>query len=278
MSNGNLGKNQLLGQFVVGDQFELNGLLTLSDEGVSLYVWDTNMIDVTRMTAEIYGRLHDNRVATLFDCVLPTRPGFTLGANHGTSRATIVPNNVVFGPDRFAPSSELIDRVVFRTDDTNLLFNDRSAFRFKPGTEDDPSIHAKYSGEDSIFSIDTSMGRISASHNIQDVAVLDVSDGVEISTKVYFEIVFTECLSYHDAIRRVRSVISFVALLMGRPQNLVEMSVIARSRCKSSVKRKYDVDCTMFPKYVRVGDSDRTRAFWADCSMSPRTGLYLAPC
>ena len=120
------------------------------------------------------------------------------------------------------PIKEVCDRVMFRTDDTNLLFNDREAFALKPRSEQDPSIHATYSGVELIFSVDTSIGRVSARRATPIKEGIDVSEGISISSKVNVEMAFDNEVTYYDAIHRADVVISFLALMIGRPQNLVE--------------------------------------------------------
>ena len=194
---------QLLGSFSVGEGPDVGGLLTLSEDGVSLFVWDTEMISPKTISSTISGVLQDNRIATLFDC-LPTGGETFISGRGMTSRTTIFANHAVYGSESLDPSKKCVNRVMFRTDDTNLLFNDREAFALKPRSEQDPSIHATYSGVELIFSVDTSIGKVSARRATPIKEGIDVSEGISISSKVNVEVAFDNEVTYYDAIHRGR--------------------------------------------------------------------------
>ncbi len=251
-------EKQLLGSFSVGEGPDVGGLLTLSEDGLSLFVWDTKMISPKTISSTISGVLQDNRIVTLFDC-LQTGGGIFISGRAMTSRTTIFANHAVYGSESLNPSKKCVNRVMFRTDDTNLLFNDREAFALKPRSEQDPSIHATYSGVELIFSVDTSIGRVSARRATPIKEGIDVSEGISISSKVNVEMAFDNEVTYYDAIHRADVVISFLALMIGRPQNLVELRIGVLPRCAEDRREWFAVEVTAFRRFRRHSADDGAR-------------------
>ena len=252
-------EKQLLGSFSVGEGPDVGGLLTLSEDGVSLFVWDTKMISPKIISSTISGVLQDNRIVTLLDC-LPTGHGSTFISGRGmTSRTTIIANHAVYGSESLDPSKKCVNTVEFRTDDTNLLFNDREAFALKPRSEQDPSIHATYSGVELIFSVDTSIGKVSARRATPIREGIDVSEGISISSKVNVEVAVDNPVTYYDAIHRAYVVISFLALMIGRPQNLAELRIGVLPRCAEERREWFAVEATAFRRFRRHSADDGAR-------------------
>ena len=244
-------KQQVMGRFTVADGCTLNGALVFVDEAVTLNIWDTTILDPTTMSSTITGKLEDNRIVTLFDCSLPPRAAFRWSPSHGESSiARILPNNIVYGNSTFDPIHDVLSRVTFRTQDTNVFHNDPKAFFFR--RTDATSVTAHYSGKQSIFCAHTRFGTVSAFHDIQNLSI-DVSERVSIRTKVYLDIEFGEALRFHDVVRRARSLGSLVGLLVGRPQNLAEM-IVTRYGGKQA---RLNVDCRKYQTYRPAADDAR---------------------
>ena len=252
-------EKQLLGSFSVGEGSDLSGLLTLSEDGVSLFVWNTNMISPKTISSTISGVLHDNRIVTLFDCVPTGHEGTLISGRGMTSRTTISANHAVYGSVSLDPSKKCVNRVRFRTDDTNLLFNDREAFALKPSSEQDPSIRATYSGIELISCVDTSIGRVSAFRTTPIEDSIDVSEGISISSKVSVEVEFDNAVTYYDAIRRGTVLVSFLSLLIGRPQNLVALRIEVLPRPAEDRREWFAVEITAFPRFKRHSADDGAR-------------------
>ena len=244
-------KETLLGEFQVNDR-RLPGALILSPTSVSLSLWSTTFFDVPLDTL-IRGNLNNNRDVTLFGCFPTTSyPTFTASRTRSTQTATVIANHAVFGPGKFDPSERCIKRVSFRTDDTNILFNDRRRFTVQSG-HDSPQIQGTYSGPALVFSTATEIGVVSARHYIQSASIVNVSDGLSIATKVHFEIEFQDTLSYGETMQRIRAVVVFVALLVGRPQVLLDLRLetLSSHESKDTTPPKYDVHCHLYPTYER---------------------------
>ena len=250
--------SRLLGNFFVNENTTLSGLLTVSEEeGTTLYLWDDdNIINHNEISTTISGRLHNNLTVTLIQCQ-SGRPGVRYGTRFGTtSTVTIIPQYVVYGPDTLVFRSRNIRRVTFRPDDMNVLFNDRIAFSYDCLPSYDAPVAAHYSGKSEIFHATTIIGSVSARRRIiHSYPIFDVSDGVSISTTVYAVIEFPELIDLAECIRRLFLLRIFFSIVVGRPQNVVEMKM--QVSVDGGDDSEYEVDSRLFRMYKK-DSPDRT--------------------
>ncbi len=84
-----------------------------------------------------------------------------------------------------------------------------------------------YTGKREIFAADTTLGRISASHN--PTHNLGGPDGVRVDDTISVNINFREAIAFEDVILRTYTLVRYLGMLAGRPQNLLKMSVRVQS-------------------------------------------------
>ena len=253
--------SRLLGSFSVNANTTLSGLLTIPErERTTLYLWDdNNIINHDEINATISGRLHNNRTVTLIQC-RSGRPGVRYGTEYGTtSTVTVVPQLVVYGPETFLFRSRNIRHVTFRTDDMNILFNDRIAFSYDRAPSYDAPVTARYSGKSEIFHATTTIGNVYAHRRINSQSIFDMSDGVSISTTAYVVIEFPELIDLTECIRRLILLRNFFGIVVGRPQNVSEIRL--RVAVDGADDRDYEVDSRLFQRFEK-GTPDRTYLIW----------------
>ena len=253
--------SRLLGNFSVNKNTRLSGLLTIPErERTTLYLWDdNNIINHDEINTTISGRLHNNRTVTLIQC-RSERPGVRYGTEYGTtSTVTVVPRFVVYGPDTFIVRNRNIRRVTFRTDDMNILFNDRIAFSYDRLPFYDASVTARYSGKSEIFHATTIIGNVLARRKVNSQPIFDMSDGVSISTTAYVVIEFPELIDLTQCIRRLFLLRDFFSIVVGRPQNVLETKMGVS--VDGADDREYELDSRLFRRYEK-GTPDRTDLIW----------------
>ena len=108
---------------------------------------------------------------------------------------------------------------------------------------------AYYTGKSEIFSSDTKLGIISASHAIS--YNLGGPGGIRIDNKIYIQMKFGEAVTFRNVIDRLEKVMRFFALIVGRPSNLLEFNIFTGTGENHEPLRVYD---SRLPKYQRLND------------------------
>ena len=271
------------GKFTISSGKEVFGELTIAGQNSSLYAWDDNLIDVREIFSSITGTLHDLKKVTLVNCVKPSRPGLRMGMKGGNSYMHIFPHYVLIGNHHFLPDKETICEVNFVIDDVTALFYDLNAFGYLDTLDDEEVIRpliekiiqsirvqresmcidlkiesgeypciAYYTGKREIFAVDTELGRISALHNAYTPDQLGAPGDVEIKNTISVNLQFYNKTKFEEAMQRTGTVIKFLGLLIGRPQNLVQLQFSKNSNQEQPVTLK--VYGSVFPKYERSNE------------------------
>ncbi len=84
-----------------------------------------------------------------------------------------------------------------------------------------------FTGKSEIFAADTVLGRVFASHNPR--FNIGGPDGVYLKNKIFLTITFCEEIKFADAIYRVSTLLDYAGMLIGRPQNLLDLYISAGS-------------------------------------------------
>ena len=187
----------------------------------------------------------------MLNCLSPQSPGLVLSRESGISSLRIFPHYVLLGNSHLSSSAQTIRRAMFFLDDAISLFYDQRAFRYEviqPSESDLGRITGHYTQKASIVSTSTDFGTISAYHNI-DCNPLDIADGIRINNTVSVEIDFEGAVDFGEALSRVSRVISLLELMIGRPQNLVKMHMMAEAGDER--ESRFDVYWSMYPDYGR---------------------------
>jgi len=154
-----------------------------------------------------------------------------------------------------------IANISFVFEDATDLFRDMESFRVNIGNVEETKtiieslnpekrIHvgdiacvAYYTGKEEIFSSDTDLGRINVRHS--PTFNLGGPEGIRIDNKIVTKIDFPEPLIFQDAVSRMYQLVSFLGLIVGRVQNLREISI---SWTGDDLPIMCDVYTTMYPR------------------------------
>ena len=269
MENRN-NESRLIGFFTVGPNREVVGDLSLADENSSLHLWDHSpfLIDLSSETA-ITGTLDDRRKVSLIRCILTGR-SLPHSPDGASEHYNIFPHYVVVGNRHFSEQGGDISSISFVLGDATILFYDDEAYGSvsdqrlfleqlvnteKPGRNIDiGEFHtvSYYTGKQEIFSAETVIGQISARHT--PTFSLGDSPGVSVRKEVSVTIEFDDKVSIIEACSRMARAVHFFALMVGRAQNIVRISVDSGT---AQAPQTADVYISMSPKYQRSEEN-----FW----------------
>jgi ApeA-like protein/HEPN superfamily Apea-like protein len=231
------------GKFTVSPGRDVYGEITLSGGKTALYLEDLEYFDTQAIPGQcLKGVLRDLTKVSLIDCRTPgTGSGYRRG--EGYHFAEIFPHFVIYGEQHIDPNEKTIAEVDFVIDDASTLFYDFDAFgtlvdarpfidqivqanatRFgrQIKTGPDPQI-LYFTGEHEIFSVNTVLGKVSALHS--PLPRLGGPKGVGLKNRIFVAIGFKEGVTFDDAISRTLILLRYLGILVGRPQNLLAMSL-----------------------------------------------------
>lgn len=238
------------GTFTISPGRDLYGELSFKGPKTSLYLHDRASFD-THAIPElcITGILEDLTKVSLIRCITPPVPG---SGSRGEERyyfADIFPHYVIYGNYHIRPAEKAVIEVHFVIDDASILFYDFDAFGsvIKPLPFIAQISHANglnreivtgqypailyFTGKTEIFAVDTLFGRLSAYHSPS--RSLGGPDGVYLRNKIYVKLAFKEPRAFEDAIDNTLVVLRYLEMLVGRPQNVLDL----RLRIESSKDR-----------------------------------------
>jgi hypothetical protein len=195
----------------------------------------------------ITGLSKEGKKISLFRCQCSGLGHGYMGPGKGTYHfARVFPQVVVIGSEHLAPDATTISAIHLGVDDAITLFYDFSAFgsviHAKPHidyvlkaaqeeskypwdpveTGEHPEI-LYFTGKYSIVSSDTVLGKVSASHS--PTFTFPSPSGLSIKNRVLLSIEPPSTIDVFDAIRRTYSLVRFLDLIAGRPQNILVLTV-----------------------------------------------------
>jgi hypothetical protein len=236
-----------LGTFALPEG-EIVGELVLDGSNTSLHLHHDRFFDSRTVQGTILtGRLNDGTRVTLIDCLSPGT-GSRLG---GPYFADIHPHYVAYGGTHLDPNAKCISQITFEIDDATTLFYDFDAF----GTVTDavalmPQVEAAqraslsrhfpdaiprpiptgpnciisyFAGRTTIISGEAALGTVTASHNPTYSA--GGPSGVSIANKITITVGFDESIRFEESLTRLHAFLRFFDLLIGRPQNLLGLTL-----------------------------------------------------
>lgn len=261
-------KSKWAGKFTVPPGSGVYGELTLSGANTSLHLQDRDEFSTLAIPDQyIKGVLNDLTKVSLIRCVTMSGPGS--GGREGESYhfATVFPHFVVHGSSYLTPGDKTIAEALFVIDDASTLFYDFDAF----GTVIDARpfikqiananqsiVHRKvktgphpqilyFTGKREIFSADTQVGRISASHCPSQN--LGGPEGIWLKNTIAVSIEFRAPVTFESCIEHTSTLLSYLGLLVGRPQNLLRLTL--RTQTVQGTKNSLEVYWCMRPKRDR---------------------------
>lgn len=254
------------GIFKLSPSKGIHGELTLAGPNTSLYLQDKEFFNPYDIPEQcLKGVTHDQTRISLIECIITT--GFGSVASQGKEDyhfAKIFPHYVILGDQHIGPADKMITGVEFVVDDANTLFYDYDAFgrvidarpfikqiahandlERKITTGSDPQI-LYFTGKFGIFAVgETALGRVSVSHNLN--SNMGSSDGISLKSTISVTIAFRETAIFHDAIAHTFTLLNFLDLLAGRPQNLLKLNLHIESDMKQ-LDINLNVYCSIPPR------------------------------
>ena len=259
----NLPENtQGTGMFQLSDQRRLPGTLSLDGENTTLHLWnETGVLGDELDDKTITGVLGDQKQVTLIDCILNSCKT-SIGLGSTASHYYIFPNYVIVGDRLIFEDCADIENISYVFEDAPTLFRDMESFRVEfcnaketssiiEALRPDKKAHigqnacvAYYTGKEEIFCSDSELGYISVRHS--PTFNFGGPQGIRIDNKIVTKIEFSELLCFQDAVSRVYRSVSFFELIVGRVQNLKEISISWKG---GEQPIRCDVYPTMYPRY-----------------------------
>jgi hypothetical protein len=240
-----LDESKRVGTFTLAPGKEIYGELTLSGSKTSLYLRDKDPFS-THSNHFINGVLHDLTKISLIRCITTSGPGHSFRGSEKYYFTTIFPHFVVYGDSHIAPHDKTIAKIRFAVDDATALFYDFDAFGFlvdaRPFIEKianannlrreiktgpDPQI-LYFTGKKEIFAAETLIGRVSASHNPVPMN-WGGPKGVGLKNTIFVTIEFKEPVEFEESILHTNTLIRYLGMLVGRPQNLIGLDISIKS-------------------------------------------------
>jgi len=230
------------GIFDLANGSTVNGELSLKGASSALSLYSDEFFD-PHSSKDITGRLFDGTHISLINCVTMSGTDSTYTGKIIYHTASIFPHYVVIG-DRFISSSgQLIHSVYFTIDDAPAVFYDFNAFGMTlHGTKDlmarivskmdlnweipigeHPHIFY-YTGNDEIISVDTVIGRISVAHRIS--YAFPGPEGIHVKNRIEISIEPPSALSFAEAMTNLYDLLSFLSIVAGRPQNILNTKIL----------------------------------------------------
>ena len=228
----------------------------------TLHLWDEAGVLVSDAHDEtITGVLGDRKLVTLLGCILNDRRT-NVGRGGTAKHYYIFPHHVVIGDRLLSEDDADIENISYVFADAPKLFHDMESFRVDVGNTEETraviqslnsgtDVHveetaciAYYTGKEEFFSSDTELGRISVRHS--PTFGFGGPEGIRIDNKIVTTINFSKPLGFQEAVSRMHRSVSFFELMVGRVQNLRDISIRWKG---DDLPITCDVYTTMYPRY-----------------------------
>ena len=261
------------GLFNISPDRKISGTILLDGPESVLHLWSDSSFNVDEAESDtITGILEDQKKVSLIECV-NIGESQLYGADGISNHKKFFPHFIVIGPRHFQISEKVISTISLLVDDAETLFYDRQAFgtvfltperldelsRLEffneiPFTKNYSPHIAYYTGKHRIFSANTVIGKITASHS--PTIGMGGPSGVLMENKIYVNISFNEPVSVTQLYNPVRKVLRFFEVIIGRPQNLLELKILHRQD-GNKLPASSSVYLSMFPNR---GKQDENRS------------------
>lgn len=259
-----LEQSKQAGTFTISPGRDVYGELTFAGRNTSLYLRDKEFFNANTILGQcVKGVLHDLTKVTLIECITTSGLGSACRGEERYSFASIFPHYVVHGDCHIIPDDKTITEIHFVVDDASTLFYDFDAFgtlidarpfieqivqanglerEIKTGP--DPQI-LYFTGKREIFTAQTILGVISASHN-PSYDSGGPNGGASIQNTIFVTIAFQVTVTFEEAITHTFTLLRYLEMLVGRPQNLLKLNL--RIGCTDERPALLQVYWSMPPK------------------------------
>lgn len=269
-----LAGTKLSGQFKLSSSTkDLHGELTLAGPKTSLYLHDRDFFDAfPKPRRSVTGILLDLTRVTLIDCVTMSGTGTGSRGGEGYHFATLFPHFVLYGDLHIDPEEEVVSAIDMVIDDAATLFYDFDAFgslidarpyidqisranklERQIETGPDPQI-LYFTGKREIFSVKTVLGQISATHNPSHN--IGGPEGVHLQNTIVVTIAFDVPVRFEEAMRRTGTISSYLGMIAGRPQNILNLNVRLNT-AEDNPPARLSVYWSMPPRREMVHEENR---------------------
>ena len=238
-----IGSDPLAGTFTLPSGQALPGNLTLGESSPLLKVYARDFIKVPfQTTCDVQGTLYDRTNVSLLECTTSALTSYGKSDGGGSHYSVdVYPQFVLTGDVHITSEEALVRAVHFEISDATALFFDTEAFGMvldaRPHIEKIASIDSPtgslddalypeiyyYTGKRSIFSANTVLGKVSASHcpSMQ----LPGPHGFRMDNSIQLSIEFEEPRTIQHTIQSIVSIRRFAEILIGRPQSFAKMNL-----------------------------------------------------
>lgn len=267
------------GSFTLTNGMELRGELCLKGAATTLDLYSDSPFDSPfdrYASADIFGIFYDRSKVSLINCVAMSGES-SIGGNEPYTLSSMFPHFVIFGNQSISSSCRIIRGLSFTTDDAATLFYDFEAFgsvvNAKPQVEHIVEAEAKqrgrkieigeypylfyFTGKYKIFSIDTVLGKVSATHHPSWKS--PGPEGIYVNNTIKINIAFYSEKSVDEAIRSVLDILKFLEVIAGRPQNISDLGFFPVSA--QDHPKPLDVYWCMPPQRERDNASRKPNSF-----------------
>lgn len=231
---------KLGGWFGLNDERQVLGDLTIAGQNTSLYLHDADIIHFNNNDeCNLTGVLHDKTKVTLVDCHVRSMLGSAQRNEESYYFAEVEPLFVLSGDRLLDLRKPTVNRVIFHIDDAESVFYDFDAFGCviepEPLISDVVASNATridsviptgphpeilyFTGRTEIASVATRIGKFKVFHR-PAVSRFGSPKSVGIQDRVLTELTFGRAVFLSEAIARVTTVLRFLEILAGRPQNI----------------------------------------------------------
>ena len=253
---------QMTGMFLFSGNRKLPGTLSLDGPNTTLHLWDESRFMTEDPHDEtITGVLGDQKLVTLLGCITNNR-STKFGRGGTATHYLIFPHYVVIGDRLVSEDGADIENISYVFEDAHSLFHDMDSFQVDIGKPEQAraiieslnpekeievgelACIAYYTGKEEIFSSDTELGRITVRHS----PTFDFGgpEGIHVDNRIIARIDFPVALNFEDALLRMYKSVSFFELMIGRVQNLKDISIVWKG---DKLPIICDVYSSMYPRY-----------------------------
>lgn len=238
--------DELLEGAKIGGNFDLKegqsvlGELTVNGTGTTLYLHDADFFHVDGDSAAcIHGILHGRTKVTLFDCFARSSLGSASRYDEKFHFAELMPAYIVTGSRHLTASEPEVVKVTFHVDDAEDIFYDFDAMGHvidarplikdvvaanerrigrKIPTGPQPDI-AYFSGKIDLLKVETPIGNVRVFHRPMPSHPLATRE-VGMRNRTMVEVEFPRPVLLQESLDKVLSLLRFLEILAGRPQNI----------------------------------------------------------